>query len=105
MRTVYSYIRLIFASCMFLSGIALQFVPSAGTVERDVRHRERLLKTIPTEDREEWIRTRDLEDARSEAYLRLFGVLLGGVGLGVALFEAAYVCARSSRHCPLDTPP
>ena len=45
------------------------------------------------------------EDARSEAYLRLFGVLLGGVGLGIALFEAAYVCARSSRHCPLDTGP
>jgi hypothetical protein len=103
MRTVYSYIRLTLASWMFFGGLALQFVPSAAAVERDARHRERLLQAVPAEERAEWVRARDIEDARSEAYLRLFGVLLGGVGFGVALFEAAYVCARASRHCPLDT--
>jgi hypothetical protein len=103
MRVVYSYVRLLFACWMFLGGLALQFVPSAAAVERDARHRERLLQAVPVDQRGEWLRARDRDDARSEAYLRLFGVLLGGFGLAVALFEAAYVCARSSRHCPLDT--
>jgi hypothetical protein len=105
MRTVYSYVRLMLGSWMFLGGVALQFIPSAAAVQRAARDRERLLQTIPAEERAEWARMRDVEDARSEAYFRLFGVLLGGVGLAVALFEAAYVCARSSRHCPLDTSP
>jgi hypothetical protein len=103
MRTVYSYIRLALASWMFLGGIALQLVPSAAAVERDVRRRERQLQAVPAEERAEWLRMRDIEDGRSEAYLRLFGVLLGGVGFGIALFETAYVSARYSRHCPLDT--
>src|SRR5262245_29412082 len=103
MRTVYSYIRLTLASWMFLGGVALQLVPSAAAVGREARDRERLLQAVPAEERAEWVRVRDAEDARSEASLRLFGVLLGGVGFGMALFEAAYVCARSSRHCPLDT--
>jgi hypothetical protein len=103
MRTVYSYIRLSLASWMFLGGLALQFIPSAAAVERETRRREQLLQTVPAEERTEWLRARDIEDARSEAYLRLFGVLLGGVGFAIALFETAYVCARSSRHCPLDT--
>jgi hypothetical protein len=89
---------------LFLGGIALQFVPSAAGVERDVRFRERQLQTVPVDERAEWLRLRDLEDAQSEGYLRLFGVLLGGIGFAAALFEAAYVCARSSRHCPLDAP-
>jgi hypothetical protein len=105
MRTVYSYIRLILASWAFMGGVAIQFVPSAAAVERDIRHRERMLRNVPVEEREEWVKARDLDDARSEAALRLFGVLLGGVGLAVALFEAAYVCTRASRHCPLDTAP
>jgi hypothetical protein len=71
--------------------------PGAGA-----RHRSRLLQSVPAEEREEWLRARDLADVGSEAYLYLFGVLLGGVGLGMALFEAAYVCARYSRHCPLE---
>jgi hypothetical protein len=104
MRTVYSYVRLILACWLFMGGLALQFVPSAAAVERDARHRERMLKAVAPEEREEWLRARDLGDARSEASLRLFGVLLGGLGLAAALFEAAYVCARSSRHCPLDAP-
>ncbi len=103
MRTVYSYIRLILAAWMFLGGVALQFVPSAATVQRDARQRERLLQAVPADERAEWVRARDIEDGRAEEYLRLFGVLLGGVGFAVALFEAAYVCARASRHCPLDT--
>ena len=103
MRTVYSYLRLAVASWMFLGGLALQFVPSAAAVERDGRHRERMLQAVPTEERAEWLRARDLDDARAEAYLKVFGVLLGGIGFGVALFETAFVCARSSRHCPLDT--
>jgi hypothetical protein len=103
MRVVYCYIRLTLASWMFLGGVAIQFLPSAGGVERGTRQRERLLQAVPAEERAEWIRVRDRDDASSEAYLRFFGVLFGGIGFGVALFETAYVCARSSRHCPLDT--
>jgi hypothetical protein len=103
MRIAYSYLRLTVASWMFLGGVALQFVPSAAAVEREARHRERLLRDVPVEERAEWMRARDVGDARSEAYVRLFGVLFGGLGLAVALFEAAYVSARASRHCPLDT--
>jgi hypothetical protein len=102
MRTVYSYIRLTLASWMFLGGVALQFIPSAAGVEREAHRRERLLQSVPVEDRAEWVRAQDIEDARSEGSLRICGVLLGGVGFAMALFEAAYVCDRSSRHCPLD---
>ena len=35
MRNIYSFLRLIFASWMFMGGIALQFFPSAAAVERD----------------------------------------------------------------------
>jgi hypothetical protein len=102
MRAVYSYLRLTLASWMFLGGIALQFLPSAAAVEREARRRERHLQAVPAEQRAEWLRAHDAEDAQSEAYLRGFGVLLGGVGLAIALFETGYVCARYSRHCPLD---
>jgi hypothetical protein len=103
MRIAYSYIRLTLASWMFLAGIAIQFVPSTAAVEREIRHRERLLETVPPDERNEWLRLRDLSDARSEASTRTFGVLIGGLGLAMALFETAYVSARASRHCPLDT--
>jgi hypothetical protein len=103
MRFVYSYIRLFIASWMFLGGVAIQFVPSPAAVERGIRDREQRLQAVLAEERAEWLRARDMNDSSSEAYLRLFGVLLGGVGFAAALFEAAYVCARSSRHCPLDT--
>jgi hypothetical protein len=102
MRVAYSYLRLTLASWMFLGGIAIQFLPSAGTVEREARHRERMLQAVPVEERAEWLRLRDLGDARSDAAMRAFGVFFGGVGLAIALFESAYVCARASRHCPLD---
>jgi hypothetical protein len=104
MRTVYSYVRLALASWMFLGGVALQFLPSAAAVERDVRRRERQLQAVPVEERADWLRTRDLEDGRSEAYLRLFGVLLGGVGFGIALHEVAYIGAQYGRRCPFDAP-
>lgn len=104
MRTIYSYIRLTLGCWLFLGGLSLQFVPSAGALERDGRQRERLLQSVPTQDRADWLRQRDIDDAQSEASLRMFGVLLGGFGLAMALFEAAYVCARASRHCPLDSP-
>jgi hypothetical protein len=103
MKVAYSYVRLTLASWMFLGGVAIQFVPSAAAVEREARHRERLLEAMPVEERAEWLRARDIADARSEAYQRIFGVLFGGLGLAIALFEAAYVSARASRHCPLDT--
>jgi hypothetical protein len=104
MRTVYSYFRLTLGSCLFLGGIALQFVPSAAAVERDIRHRERQIKSVPVEEQTEWLRARDIADGRAEAYLRLFGVLLGGIGLGIALYEMAYVIAQYNRRCPLDPP-
>jgi hypothetical protein len=104
MRTVYSYIRLTLGCWMFMGGVAVQFVPSPAGSERDARQRDRLMTAVPTNERAEWLRQRDLDDSQSEASLRLFGVLLGGFGLAMALFEAAYVCARASRHCPLDSP-
>jgi hypothetical protein len=104
MRILFSYIRLILASWILLGGLALQFIPSSAAVERDVRQRERLIQTVPIEERSEWLRLRDRDDSSSEANLRVFGVLLGGIGLAAALFETAYVSARSSRHCPLDAP-
>ena len=104
MRTVYSYIRLVLASWMFLGGIALQFIPSNGAVIREAHRREQLIQAIPIDQRAEWTRTQDIEDSQSEAYLRLWGILLGGIGFAIALFETAYICARYSRHCPFDTP-
>jgi hypothetical protein len=91
MRSVYSYARLLIATTLFVAGIALQFYPSAATVARDARWRERQLRAVPADQREQWIYDRDLEDARSEGYVRVFGVLLGALGLGGALVEAVYL--------------
>lgn len=104
MRNIYSFVRLTLASWMFMGGIALQFFPSNAAVEREGRRREQLLGAIPVESRAEWIRARDIEVAQSDSYVRLAGVLLGGVGFAMALFETAHVSARASRHCPLDVP-
>jgi len=93
MRTVYCYARLVLASWLFLGGLAVLFGPSAASLERDARWRERQLLTIPAEERAQWVFDRDMEDARSQAYLRLFGILIGGLGFGAALGEAAYLCA------------
>jgi len=97
MRVAYSYARLFIASWLFMGGVALQFVPSAAAVERDSRWRERQLRTVPADQRAQWVDGRDTEDANSQAYFRLFGVLLGGLGFAAALREAAYLNARYSR--------
>jgi hypothetical protein len=102
MRFLYSYLRIIMASVFFMAGIALQFVPSAAGAERDVRFRERQLEAVPADQRAQWLLDRDADDARSEAYLRVFGVLVGGIGLGGALLEAAYLCAQYCRSGPWD---
>jgi hypothetical protein len=97
MRVFYSYARLFIASWLFMGGVALQFVPSAAALERDARWRERQLRKIPAEERPQWVEERDAKDARSQAYLRAFGVLLGGVGFAMALREAAYLSGKYGR--------
>ena len=94
MRIFYSYGRLFLASWLFMGGLALQFVPSAAAVAREARWREQQLQTIPVEERSQWIENRDLEEGRAQAYLRVFGVLMGGLGFAAALREAAYLSAR-----------
>src|SRR5262245_5395403 len=102
MRTVYSYVRLVLASWLFLAGVALQFGPSAASVGRDARWRERQLQAVPAEQRSKWVQDQDAEDARSEGAMRLFGVLMGGLGFAGALLEAAYLCALYSRRGSRD---
>jgi hypothetical protein len=94
LRIFYSYGRLFIASWLFMGGVALQFVPTAATVARDARLRERQMQAIPAEERAQWLDDRDIEDGRSQAYLRVFGVLMGGFGFAAALREAAYLSAR-----------
>jgi hypothetical protein len=94
LRIFYSYGRLFVASWLFMGGVALQFVPSASSVGREARWREQQLQTIPAEQRAQWIENRDLEEGRAQAYLRFFGVLMGGLGFAAALREAAYLSAR-----------
>jgi hypothetical protein len=97
MRVVYSYARLFIASWLFMGGLALQFVPTPAAVARDARWRERQLQTIPANKQAQWIDERDTEDSRAQAYLRLFGVLLGGLGFAAALRETAYLSGRYGR--------
>jgi len=94
MRTIYSYCRLMLASWLFMGGLALQFIPSAASQEREGRRRERQMQTVAPEDRAQWIIERDIQDGRSQAYLRLLGVLVGGLGLAGAIVEAAYLSAH-----------
>jgi hypothetical protein len=97
---VYSYLRLLLASWLFMGGVAIQFLPSAASVERDTRERERQFAALAPDQRAQALRDRDIEDARSQAFLRLFGVLLGGLGFAMALHETAYVCAQYIRGSP-----
>jgi hypothetical protein len=97
MRAIYSYARLFLASWLFLGGVAVLFGPSAAAVARDARWRERQLQTIPRDQRAQWVEDRDIEDARTQAYVRLLGVLVGGLGFGAALRETAYLCTREGR--------
>jgi hypothetical protein len=97
MRVFYSYARLFIAAWLFMAGIALQFVPSAAALERDARWRERQLQKVPAEQQAQWVEERDAKDARGQAYLRAFGVLLGGIGFAMALRETAYLSGRYGR--------
>ncbi len=96
-RLALSYARLFLASWLFMGGIALQFVPSAAAEARDARWRERQLQQIAPDQRAQWIEERDGIDSNTQAYLRLFGVILGGFGLAMALRETAYMTGRYSR--------
>jgi hypothetical protein len=97
MRVYLSYARLFLASWLFLGGVALLFGPSAAMVARDARWRERQLQTIPADQQAKWIEDRDLEDGRSQAYVRTFGVVIGGLGFAAALRETAYLIGRYGR--------
>jgi hypothetical protein len=55
------------------------------------------IETVPANLRAKWIEDRDAEDANSQAYLRLFGVVIGGIGFAMALRETAYLTGRYSR--------
>ncbi|HEY2785020.1 MAG TPA: hypothetical protein VGJ05_08600 [Fimbriiglobus sp.] len=98
MAIVYSYVRLVIAGWLVMAGVAAQFSPSAASVERHVRDREQELKSVPVEQQVQWLHDRDIESARAEAYFRIFGVLLGGLGIGAALHEAAFLFAKYSRR-------
>jgi hypothetical protein len=97
MRIFYSYGRLFLASCLLMGGLALVLPRSPAAVARDARWRERQLRAIPAGQQAQWVEERDAEDAQTEAYLRLFGVLVGGMGLAAALREAAYLGGRYCR--------
>jgi hypothetical protein len=96
-RVIYSYARLFLASWLLMGGVAIQFLPSAAAVARDARWRERQLQAVPADEKTQWVEDRDTEDARTQAYVRLFGVLLGGLGLAAALRETALLIGRYSR--------
>src|SRR4051794_5150097 len=92
-RVYVSYARLFVATCLFMGGLACLYEPSPAASLRDVHWRERMIKSMPENQISAWIEYRDEADARSYAALRLFGVLLGGIGLAVALCETAYLNA------------
>jgi hypothetical protein len=97
MRVWFSYGRLFIASWLFVAGLSILFGSSATAAARDERWRERHLKTIPAEEHAKWIEDRDHEDATSEAFVRLFGILMGGFGFAAAMRETAYLHGRYSR--------
>ena len=97
MRVIYSYGRLFIASWLFMGGLALQFVPTPSSVAREARWRERQLQAIPANQQAQWVEDRDIEDGRAQAYLRVCGVLLGGLGFAAALRETAYLRGRYGR--------
>jgi hypothetical protein len=98
MAIAYSYARLVIAGWLVMAGVAAQFSPTAASVERDVRSRDEEAKTIPADKRDQWVRDQDSASAKAEAYFRIFGILLGGIGIGAGLHEAAYLFAKYSRR-------
>jgi hypothetical protein len=97
MRIYLSYGRLFVASLLLMGGLAIQFLPTTEGVARNARWRERQLKTVPAEQQAQWVEDRDAEDSATYAYLRLFGVILGGAGIAGSLRETAYLFGRYSR--------
>jgi hypothetical protein len=97
MRLIFSYCRLLLGSWLFLAGLALLFVPNAAQTERNARWRQRQLLKIAAEQHAEWIEKQDETDSRSQAYIHLTGVLLGGLGFAMALRETAYATGRYCR--------
>jgi hypothetical protein len=97
MRLFYSYGRLFIGCWLFLGGVAVQFEPSSAAVARDQRWRERQLEKIPADQHAQWVEQQDREDARTQGYVRLMGVLIGGLGFAMALRETAYLVGRYSR--------
>jgi hypothetical protein len=85
------------ASVLLMGGLGIQFLPTAESAARNARWRERQLESIPTEQQAQWIEDQDAEDSRTSAYLRLFGIILGGAGIAGALRETAYLFGRYSR--------
>jgi hypothetical protein len=98
MSVVNSYARLVVAGWLVMAGFAAQFSPTAASVERGVRSRDQDIKTVPADRRDQWSQDRDLENARGEAYFRIFGILIGGIGIGAALHEAAYLFGHYARR-------
>jgi hypothetical protein len=97
MRLVFSYCRLLLGSWMFLGGLALLFLPTTAQTERNARWRQRQLLRLPIEQHAQWIEDQDAEDSRTQGYVRLSGVVLGGLGLSMALRETAYATGRYCR--------
>jgi hypothetical protein len=97
MRVYLIYGRLFVASVFLMGGLGIQFLPTAESAARNARWRERQLKAIPEEQQARWIEDQDIEDARTYAYLRLCGIILGGAGIAGCLRETAYLIGRYSR--------
>jgi hypothetical protein len=99
MRVYMSYGRLFLASWFFLGGLALLFGPSPAGEARRMRERERQMLTleIPPKEQPQWIKQRDEDDSKISAYMRLLGVLIGGLGFAAAMRETAYLSGRYGR--------
>jgi hypothetical protein len=98
MSIIYSYSRLVIAGWLVMAGLAAQFSPTVASVERGIRSREQDMKAVPIEKRDQWLQDWDIEHARTEAYFRIFGILLGGIGIGAGLHEAAFLFAKYSHR-------
>ncbi len=97
MGLTYCYVRLFIACWLFVGGVAIQFVPSVSSEARASRWRERQLQNIPSDQHARWIDDQDTIDSNTQAYQRLFGVMLGGTGLAMALRETAFLTAKYGR--------
>lgn len=97
MQIYLSYARLFISSVLLMGGLAILFLPTQEMTDRNNRWREKQLQTVPINQRGQWVEDQDAEDSRTYASLRLFGVLLGGLGLTGVLHETAYLIGRYVR--------